>query len=162
MRVTIHKTVDIEVDIGKPPGECAVWGPAYQDAPLTWWWLRRIGFRFAQAGVDTQPHMIAPVDHQMDTALEIAPSHYRDGNSWTVWLRSDLAHSRCRFCFVRNVTKVAQLVALMEAISGMPVPAVDFDTDQFAESLMLEWRECHRRYREYANDARWGRVPGGM
>ena len=150
------------VDIGKPEGESAPCSSLCSAAPLTWWWMRRIGFPFAQPGVDNQPHMFAQVHRNMDTALEVSPSQYRDGNQWTVWLRSDLAHSRCRFCYVRNVSTVGELVSLMEAISGQPVQDVDFDADQFQDSLEREWRDCRRRYHEYANDARWGRVPGGL
>lgn len=149
------------IDIGEPKDESAPCSSRCYDAAITWWWLRRIGFRFCQAGVDNQPHMIVPVNQNQDTSLEVSRSQYRDGNYWTVWLRSDISHSRCRFCFVRNVQTVGEIVRLMEAI-GDPVKDVEFDADQFRDSLEREWRDCRRRYHEYANDARWGRVPGGL
>lgn len=152
----------VSVNIGQPADGFQAYAAQCGDAFLTWWWLRRIGFRLAQAGVDNHPHMIAPVNRNMETALEVAPSLHRPGCFWTVWLRSDMAHSRCRFCYIRDVSTVRQLVTLMEAISGDRVQDVDFDADQFRDSLEREWRDCRRRYIEYANDARWGRVPGGL
>jgi hypothetical protein len=146
------------VNIGQPEGNpCS---SHYSDAVLTWWWLRRIGFRFSNGGVDSQPHMIIPVNPRHDSSLEISPS-VGSRRCWTVWLRSDIAHSRCRFVYVRDVETVGEIVRLIEAIGGHVVD-VDFDADQFTDSLEREWRDCRRRYHEYANDARWGRIPGGL
>ncbi|MFO0940120.1 MAG: hypothetical protein U0930_05070 [Pirellulales bacterium] len=149
------------VNIGKPVNwfSDSFWTD-FKEYPISWWWLRRIGFRFAQAGVDNRPHMMISLNPRHDSGLEISPSA-SDGQSWTVWLRSDIAHSRCRFCYVRDVQKVKQIVLLIEAMGGT-VTEIDFDADQFADSLAREWRDCKRRYHEYANDARWGRVPGGL
>lgn len=147
------------LDIGQPNGN-----PRYHehlDDHLTWWWLRRIGFRIVSTGVDTKPHMMASVSTRMETGLEIAPSH-GPRRSWIVWLRSDMAHSRARFCYVRNVSTVGQLVRLMESISNAVVEDVDFDADQFRAALTEEADDCQRRYEEYCRDARWGHVPGGL
>lgn len=148
------------VDIGRPPGDSAPCSSENCAAPLSWWWLRRIGFRIVSPGVDNKPHMMASVNQNNETGLEVAQSVYN--GRWTVWLRSDIAHSRCRFCFVRNVETVGEMVKLIEAIQGATVVDVDFDADQFQESMNREAADCKRRYQEYCNDARWGRVPGGL
>ncbi len=76
-----------------------------------------IGFRFAQAGVDNQPHMIVPVNPRSESALELSPS-VGSKRCWTVWFTSDIAHSRCRFCYVRDVETVGEIIRLIEAMGG--------------------------------------------
>lgn len=148
-----------EVDIGQPNGTPSL-SITPADTPLTWWWLRRIGFRFANGGVDNSPHMICPINPRHDSSLEIARAS-GSTKHWTVWLRSDIAHSCCRFCYVRDVHTVGEIVRLIEAMGGS-VEQVDFDAEQYRDSLQREWRDCRRRYFEYANDQRWGRIPGGL
>ena len=128
---------------------------------VTWHDLRRLGFRLDSHGVDNQPHMVCSVHPNQEVGLEIAPAITPRG-TWTIWLRSDMAHSRCRFCFLRHVTFVDELVGLIEAIQGRPVIDVEYDRDVFEQSLAREMEEAKRRYAEYCADARWGRIPGGL
>ena len=128
---------------------------------ITWEFLRSIGFRFTSHGVDNTPHMILPVHQNQEVGLEICPNNFTRPD-WYIWLRSDMAHSKCRFCFLRYVKTEDQLTKLIEAITDSPVQREDFDAERFAESLKEEQADCLRRYKEYALNDRWGRVPGGL
>ena len=126
-----------------------------RNAAVSYWWLRRIGFRICSTNCDHTPHMLWLTRHRHETGLEISPSPGpRDGN-WIVWLRSDLAGNRSRFCYIRDVQTVGQLVGLMEAMTDRPVELVDFDADQFDKSMAAEAKECKRRFNEYARNERW-------
>lgn len=126
---------------------------------ITYETLRQRGFRITSTNVSDVPHMTFLLDRRMDTALEIAPS-YRHATDWCVWLRSDLAHSRCRFCYLRNVSRMEQVEALAAAIMDEPLPVEEIDVEQFAESLERERADCTRRYAEYCRNERWSYVPG--
>lgn len=120
--------------------------------------LRRIGFRIHSTTTSPHVHMVHVLSNKNETALEIGP--YRDScDEWCVWLRSDLAHSRCRFCYLRSVTEVCQVIALIEAISDRPPEVVDYCEATFAVSLAQEGEDCRRRYAEYCRNERWSYVP---
>lgn len=125
----------------------------FDTAAVTWHWLRRIGFRFAAASFDRTPHMLWLTRDRYETGLEISPSPGTKGQ-WMVWIRSDIAGNRSRFCFVRNVETLGQLMRMMEAMTDTSVTFEDFDADQFAQSLEAEKAECERRYAEFARNAR--------
>ena len=124
--------------------------------PITYEQLRRRGFRIVTTAASHVPHMLIGCDRCMETALEVAPG-LRD--SWTVWLRSDLAHSRCRFCYVRNVTAMEERESLYKAISDSALPFDDYDAKAFDEALAHEKEDSQRHYMEYCKDQRWGYVP---
>ena len=94
-----------------------------------------------------------------ETALEITQSIWPLGD-WTIWLRSDVAHTRCRFCYLRNVRKTDQVERLVLGITDRPLVEEEWNPESFAEALRREQDDCLRRYREYANKERHGRVPG--
>lgn len=123
---------------------------------ITYEALRKRGFRIVTTAASHVPHMLIGCDRRMETALEVAPG-LRD--SWTVWLRSDLAHSRCRFCYVRNVESMEQLERLYAAISDGALPIDDYDAKAFDEALAHEKEDSRRHYLEYCKDQRWGYVP---
>lgn len=132
---------------------------------ITWEFLRSIGFRFTSSSVDRVPHMVCSLHQNQEVGLEVSPNSYRGsqmGDSWFVWLRSDLAHSKCRFCFIRHVDTEEQIIRLMESITDMPVVREEFDAEQFAESLAREREDCLRRFREYLEGNRFSRIPGGL
>lgn len=128
---------------------------------ITWVFLRSIGFRFTSSSVDRVPHMVCSLHQNQEVGLEISPNNYL-GGSWFVWLRSDLAHSKCRFCFIRHVDTEEQIIRLMESITDRPVIKEEFDAEQFAESLAREQEDCQRRFREYLDGNRFSRIPGGL
>lgn len=128
---------------------------------ITWEFLRSIGFRFTSSSVDPVPHMVCSVHRNQEVGLEVSPCR-GPGDSWFVWLRSDLAHSKCRFCFIRHVDTEEQIVRLMEAITDRPVVREEFDAEQFKESLAREQEDCQRRFREYLDGNRFSRIPGGL
>lgn len=128
---------------------------------ITWEFLRSIGFRFTSSSVDRVPHMVCSVHRNQEVGLEISPC-YGPGCSWFVWLRSDLAHSKCRFCFIRHVDTEEQIIRLMESITDRPVVREKFDAEQFKESLAREQEDCLRRFREYLDGNRFSRIPGGL
>lgn len=104
---------------------------------------------------------MCPVHINQEVGLEIAQVR-PDSSEWFVWLRSDMAHSKCRFCFLRHVDRQEQLTRLIESITDRPVVTEDFDRERFAESLAEEMKDCDRRYLEYCRNERFGRVPGGL
>lgn len=128
---------------------------------ITWEFLRSIGFRFTSSSVDRVPHMVCSVHRNQEVGLEVSPC-YGSGDSWFVWLRSDLAHSKCRFCFIRHVDTQEQIIRLVEAITDRPVVREDFDAEQFQQSLAAETDDCLRRFREYLDGNRFSRIPGGL
>lgn len=125
-----------------------------RNALVTWWWLRRIGFRIVSTNCDSVPHMLWLTGSRQETGLEISRSYGPDG-TWMVWLRSDLAGNRSRFCYIRDVQTVGQLVGLMEAMTDRPVGLVDFNHEQFDQSMAAEAEDCERRFKEYARNDRW-------
>lgn len=126
---------------------------------ITYLTLRSRGFRLHSNDCSHVPHMVIRLDTRSETALEIAPGSQREG-SWIVWLRSDIAHSRCRFCFVRDVVSMEQVEALYEAIMGSLLPIEQIDEAQFLAALAAQREECERHYREYVKNERWSYVPG--
>ena len=120
--------------------------------------LRGRGFRINSTNASHVPHMVMMLERRMDTALEISKSS-AVGCEWTVWLRSDLAHSRCRFCYLRTVTTMEQIETLFQAIIDQPLPYTPFDAAQFAKALDEERADCERHYKEYCLNERWGYVP---
>jgi hypothetical protein len=128
------------------------------DEPVTFFRLRCMGFRLDSTHIDNRPHMTYVLGHKQDTALEIAESVYP--GKWTVWLRSDLAGSRTRFCYLRTVDRVEQLRALILAIADELPPNEERDEAEFVVALNQELADCSRRYHEYAAGNRWPRVPG--
>lgn len=130
-----------------------------KSAAVTYHLLREWGWRLDSPTGDPNPHMIYRLDPRIESALEISPYNQRM-DDWCVFLRSDIAHSRCRFVFLRSVKRMDQLADLIQAITDRPPQRVEFDADQFANSLAAERADCERRYHEYARNERWGHVPG--
>lgn len=128
-------------------------------AEITPSWLRSIGFRLDVTHADNQPHMVWMYDSHQEVAIEASRS-IANSRGWTCWLRSDLAHSRCRFCYVRTVETRDEMLALLRGVGGKAPQRVEFDEAQFQEAWTREEEDSKRRYLEYARGERWGRVPG--
>lgn len=128
------------------------------DVPLSYEWFRSRDFRLDSSHVDHHPHMVLLLDHY-DRALEVSPSdvHQRE---FLIWLRSDIAHSRCRFIFARRACWSSQVESLYAGLTDKKLLDVSWDKDQFAESLRLERQECLRRCKEYQCGVRHSRIPG--
>lgn len=104
------------------------------------------------------PHMVLMLDNY-ERALEVAPSHL-SGHEFLIWLRSDIAHSRCRFIFARRACWSSQIESLYAGLTDNMLLPVEWNKAQFAESLEMERRECLRRCKEYQRGDRLSRVPG--
>lgn len=120
-------------------------------------WLRSRGFRICSTDADIRPHMVIVFGKTHESALEVSNSLLR---GWTVWARSDIAHSRCRFIYLRTVERTDQLERLYLGLTDEPLPNVEFDRERFREDWELESSECKRRYAEYCKDGRLGHIPG--
>ena len=121
--------------------------------------LRKRGFRIHSTACSPMPHMVYRLDNKADTALEIGP-YGDDERIWCVWLRSDIAHSRCRFCFIRSVETMDEIGRLILAIMDGTLPAEEEVCEAtFAVSLSREREDCMRRYEEYCRNERWSYVP---
>ncbi len=126
---------------------------------ITYQRLREWGWRLHSTTTSPNPHMVRPLSSKLDTCLEIGP--YRDDEQeWCVWLRSDLAHSRCRFCYLRSAKTMSQLERLVEAIADVGMQRSEYDEATFAVSLQQEREDCRRRYAEYCRDERFSYVAG--
>lgn len=134
-------------------------GQRMKPEPISFPGLRGIGFRIASSNCSNVPHMVLVCDRRMDTAFEVAPCNVKP--DWSVWLRSDLAHSRARFVFLRSVRYMHQLEKLIEAVTDEPPARVEFDQPQFDVAIAQEAEDCRRRFSEYCVGARWGSIPGG-
>lgn len=129
--------------------------------PISFESLRANGFRIESHHVDSSPHMIYCLDGRYDRAIEVAQSH-ASTREWTVWFRSDIAHTKCRFLFLRTVTQMEQLNRLVQSISDERLPTIEYDSSQFSESMCREKEDCKRRYLEYAKrNLRYSHIPGG-
>lgn len=126
---------------------------------ITYERLRASGFLLHSTDCSDRPHMVIVLSIRVDTALELSPYH-NDEREWCCWLRSDLAHSRCRFCYLRTLSTMEQLGRLFAAITDTDLPTESIDETKFAESLAREREECTRRYREYCRNERFSYVPG--
>lgn len=99
--------------------------------PITDDWLRVVGFRKVWMNDSQQPHWLLWCGDQRqsftgsdDLGIELgpphAPAHKNDDPRWWCWLRSDCSHSRGRFLFMRYVKSQQDVIALVEAITGVP------------------------------------------
>lgn len=88
--------------------------------PLTEDWLREVGFKWHQ--LERQPHKHWVLwlgscvgDAAESLGLEVSPSCL---GGWHCWFRSDLSHRYGRFIHIRELHTRADLIRLVEAISG--------------------------------------------
>lgn len=125
----------------------------FMSVPLTYPLLRSRGFRIVTTQSSPSPHM-ARVFGRHDQALELSePVDARQPSGdfgWFCWLRSDIAHSRCRFVFLRSVFTIEQLERLWLAITDTPLDEQPYDAEQFAQAIQREREDAERRYIEYA------------
>lgn len=99
-------------------------------------WLKAMGFR-QQPPHDRQPtaHWLLWFGHTSeerafgsfdDAGLELCATQlqrvasYDKDDRYHAWLRSDFSHSRGRFLHIRYITTRADVVTLVEALSGVP------------------------------------------
>lgn len=132
--------------------------------PLTYELLRSRGFRLVSTQASHTPHMALVYNSRYDLAIEITEPINGIGSrdhGWPVWLRSDLAHSRSRFVFMRDVRNIEEVERLWLALTDQTLIEQPYDREQFAESLQRERFEAERRYLEYAKHGlRYGHLPG--
>jgi hypothetical protein len=125
--------------------------------PITYELLRSRGFRLDSSHVDNKPHMVIRLkESRYESFIEISKSVMA---GWAVWLRSDLAHSRCRFIYVRDVESSEQLERLYQGLTDHALPTEPFDAERFSLVMAREKAECQLRYQEYAAKERYGYVP---
>ena len=118
--------------------------------------LRLLDFRLDSSHVDHHPHMTWTYDTRTDCALEISCGH----NEWLIWARSDLAHHKARFIFLRRATKIDDVIQLMEALRDSGINRVKRDRSEFMTAIEEEEEDCIRRRQEYCNDDRYPHTPG--
>ena len=126
--------------------------------PITYFWLRTHGWRIVATNTSPEVHMVYQCDRKLDTCLEIARCG-ENSSDWNVWLRSDLAHSRCRFCFLRVVYGTQQVASLIRAITDVDPPYEYRDEDEFNDMLAACREESKRHYAEYCKNDRWSYLP---
>lgn len=100
-------------------------------------WLRSIGFRWEQLDKQPTKHWllwladacIDPVETSRrmfaaseDLGIEVADDQR---GAWFCWLRADYAGRYSRFLHVRHIAERAELVSLIEAVTGRPFIATD-------------------------------------
>lgn len=92
--------------------------------PITEEWLRSVGFKWHQLERQPNRHWLLWLGNAMpkgfmasyeDIGVEVAPSI---SGTWFCWLRSDVSHRYGRFIHIRNLTTTAELVRLIEGITG--------------------------------------------
>ncbi len=131
---------------------------------ITWIGLRQLGFRLITTQSDARPHMLCSVNPHEEVGLEIAPYTAHE-NKWCMWLRSDMAGSKARFCYIKSVETLEEVRVLIEAITGKPVEYHRTTPERESEIMAAveqEKLDCLRRRNEYLKDDRWCRVPGGL
>lgn len=97
------------------------------DEPITEAWLKANGFKWHQFDRQPDKHWLLWVGDVAgkltcyeDLGIEVAPNVPTNREEWFCWLRSDAAHRYHRFIHLRTVRTTAELVKLIEAISGHP------------------------------------------
>lgn len=99
--------------------------------PITARWLQEVGFRWHEETTTRVKHWTlwmgtclpgkVPCHGADDFGFELAPSiHPNHPEEWHIWWRADYAHRYDRFLFVRMVETQEQLIALVEAVTGLP------------------------------------------
>lgn len=130
-----------------------------QPLPIDENWLRNAGFKFDE--VQGRKHWLLwigqAVGHFADG--KIYASHYDLGveiaasgkDGWNVWVRADYAGRYCRFVHVRYMNNASEVVALIEALTGVTFNAENvyygsLRTPQVAAHLRKQDEEhLHRR-----------------
>ncbi|MGJ5203596.1 hypothetical protein [Bradyrhizobium sp. HKCCYLR20261] len=95
--------------------------------PISDEWLKSVGFRWHQFDRQPDKHWLLWLGGGLrqrpsltdfeDLGIEVAPG--RDG-SWFCWLRSDMSGRYHRFIHLRHIETQADVIQLVEAISGRP------------------------------------------
>jgi hypothetical protein len=108
------------------------------DPGITQDWLKSIGFRWHQMDRQPDKHWLLWLGDAVrdgnsltsyeDIGVEIAPAWWKNSKNddvgevgrWHCWFRSDAAGRYHRFIHLRYLRTQAELVALLEALSGTP------------------------------------------
>lgn len=95
--------------------------------PITEEWLKANGFKWHQLDRQPDKHWLlwlgGAIDGGMfttfeDLGIEVAPNCPTDRAKWFCWLRGDSAGRYHRFIHLRHIETTADLVKIIEAISG--------------------------------------------
>jgi hypothetical protein len=102
--------------------------------PITEGWLKSVGFKWHQFDRQPDKHWLlwlgSAIPDRMtsfeDMGVELAPRWWKNRNgddvgavgSWHCWLRADTAGRYHRFLHIRPVNNQADLIRLIEALSG--------------------------------------------
>jgi hypothetical protein len=106
--------------------------PSGNQESITEDWLCEVGFKWHQ--FDRQPEKqwllwVGQASGQWgsgsdDLGVELAPKSYDaerdDHEGWFCWLRSDVSHRYSRFLHVRRLRTRAEVVKLVEGLTGQP------------------------------------------
>ena len=92
-------------------------------------WLREVGFKWHQLDRQLSKHWLlwlgSALEGSMacyeDLGIELAQTLARQGNpTWFCWIRGDLSHRYSRFLHIRHLTTQAEVIRLVEAMTGLP------------------------------------------
>lgn len=122
--------------------------------PITEDWLLSVGFKWHQ--FDRQPTkqwllwlgwglredgaFTGPEDLGIELSVTTVGDHC--GETWHCWLRSDVAHRYSRFVHVRHLSAQADVVRLIEALTGYAFSA---DNVRYGQLLTPERAERFRK-----------------
>jgi len=129
-------------------------------------WLKTAGFKWHQSDRQPDKHWLLWLGSAIpglmtcyeDLGIEVAPG--RRG-SWFCWLRGDSAGRYHRFIHIRHIENTAQLVRLIEALTGQDWDVSNniggsMTTPDQAERIRDEWDRLDRRIRRDAS--KWSSV----
>ncbi|WP_315742781.1 MULTISPECIES: hypothetical protein [unclassified Bradyrhizobium] len=95
--------------------------------PISEDWLKSVGFKWHQFDRQPDKHWLLwlggglrqrpSLTDMEDLGIEIAPCY---NGEWFCWLRSDMAGRYHRFIHLRHIATRADLIQIVEAISGRP------------------------------------------
>jgi hypothetical protein len=96
------------------------------DVTITEDWLKSAGFKWHQLDRQPDKHWVLFLGAAMedgitalaDIGIEVAPIGSHD-DGWFCWLRSDTAGRYSRFIHVRHLYRTTDIIALVEAITGI-------------------------------------------
>ncbi len=87
--------------------------------------LRKLGFKWHQFDRQPDKHWVLWLGNACgqrgsyeDLGIELA--WWAPGSNWFCWLRSDTAHRYSRFVHIRHLTRLDELVLLIEGLTGAP------------------------------------------
>jgi len=136
--------------------------------PITEDWLKSVGFKWHQHERQPERQWLLwmggsdgrRIQSFEDLGLEVSFAGY-EGATWHSWLRADTSSRYHRFIHIRYLTKVGDVVALVESLSGVAWNPENhiygmIRTDKEAKQIQHERRRLDHQIREEC--AKWAEV----